>query len=84
MDIQSRKLSFIEDFIRLTNEDIIEKLEKLLKQERKKSFEHTLKPMTQEELEQGITESEEDIKNGRVFSTEEARALALKRFREKL
>ena len=73
MDLQSRKLSFIEEFICLTNEEIIEKLEKLLRQERKKAYEAKLKPMTQEELEQRIEQAEEDIKNGRVYTTSEMR-----------
>ena len=84
MDLQSRKLSFIEDFLRLTNEEIIEKLEKILKQERNKALGNSLKPMTQEDIDQGIAEAEEDIKNGRVYSTEEAKSIALKRLREKL
>ncbi len=83
MDLQSRKLSFIEDFIRLTNEEIIEKLEKLLKQERTKAFEQSLKPMTHEELEQRLADAEEDIKNGRVYTTEEAKALTKKRFSQR-
>ena len=55
-----------------------------MKQERKKALGNSLKPMTQEDIDKGIAEAEEDIKNGRVYSTEEAKALALKRLREKL
>ena len=83
MDIQSRKISFIQQYLSLTNVEIIEKLEKLLKQESKKTFKSTLKPMTHDELDKKIEEAEEDIKNGRVYTTVKAKSLVKKRFSQR-
>ena len=83
MDLQSRKISFIQEYLRLTNVEIIEKLEKLLKQESKKTLKSTLKPMTHIELDKKIEEAEDDIKNGRVYTTAKAKTLVKKRFTQR-
>jgi len=38
MDIQTRKLHFIQDFLRLANDNILDKFEKMLAQEREKKI----------------------------------------------
>ena len=54
MDIQSIKLKFIEDFLRLQNEQLILKLNGFLNREKKKIYENSLKPMTINELHKKI------------------------------
>ena len=49
MDIQSRKIEFIQEFLKLQSEEVISRLEKLLKKEAEK-IRPDLKPMTVEEL----------------------------------
>ena len=66
MDIQTRKLHFIQEFLRLANENIIEKFEKLLQQERKKIIEKDISPMTLVQYEQRINNAKSDLMNNRV------------------
>ncbi|NJB84169.1 hypothetical protein [Wenyingzhuangia aestuarii] len=61
MDIQGRKLEFIEEFIKIQKEDVLARFENLLKKE--KSVE--LKPFSIEELNNRIDKSENDFNNNR-------------------
>ena len=72
MDIQTRKINFIQEFLRLKNEKLVLKLEKLLFLEKKKIYERSLSPMTEEEFNQIINEAKIDAKEGKVV---EARQL---------
>lgn len=69
MDLQAKKIYFIQEFLRLNDEPLIDKLNSILKRERKMSFERALKPMSQDELERIIDRAEEDAANGRLTST---------------
>ena len=64
MDLQTRKLNFIQDFIKLESEKAISHLEKLLQKETQNNSE--LKPMTVKELQKRIDKSTEDSKNGKL------------------
>jgi len=66
MDLQTRKLEFIKDFLKLTSEEAVIKLERLLKKQSQSDFEPDLSPMTVEELNSRIDQSMEDSKNGRL------------------
>lgn len=72
MDIQTRKLDFIQDFLKYANNSILDKFEALLKQEREKEFEQEIKPMTLKQYEQSIDKALNDVEHNRVKS---ARAL---------
>ena len=72
MDIQTRKLDFIQDFLKYANNSILDKFEALLKQEREKEFEQEIKPMTFKQYEQSIDKALNDVEHNRVKS---ARAL---------
>ena len=71
MDIQARKLNLIEEFITITDESIIEKLEFLVRTEKKKLYERELKPMSLNEFHEMIDQAKDDKTNGRVVSHEE-------------
>ena len=64
MNIESRKLLFIQELLRIKNEEIIIGLEKTLKQWKSKQHEKELKPMSLEqfnkEIDQAMTDSRED------------------------
>ena len=75
MDIQSRKISLISYLSQIQDEYILEKVEKLLRMERKAKYEASLNPMSLEELERDIDESEDDFKAGRYYSNEEVRRM---------
>jgi hypothetical protein len=66
MDIQARKIQFVQEFLRIADDELVAKLENLLRVERKKKLDEELNPMTLEELNEMIDNSEEDIKNGKV------------------
>lgn len=69
MDLQTRKLHFIEEILAISNEKIIEKLELVLKREQQE-----LDPILKEKLTSRALKANEDIKAGRVYSREEAEA----------
>jgi len=66
MDLQTRKLHFIQEFLRLANDSIIDKFEKMLQQERKKIVEKDMSPMTLAQYEQRIDNAIDDFKNNRI------------------
>ena len=66
MDIQTRKLHFIQDFLRLANGNILEKFEKMLAQEREKKYIDEVKPMTMEQYEQRIDRAFDEYRNNKV------------------
>ena len=68
MDIQTRKIQFIQEFLKHANENLLVKFEKLLKQEREKAFEKDIKPLTLKEYEQHMEKVFQDVNNNRVKS----------------
>lgn len=74
MDLQTRKLEFIKDFLKLTSEEAVITLEKILKKQKQSDFESDLAPMPLEELNSRIDQSLEDSKNGRLTTTTELKS----------
>lgn len=73
MDIQSRKIEFMQAFLKLQSEEVISQLENIL---RKKSTieveeDSDFKPMSIKEFNDRIDKSENDFKNGKYKSTSE-------------
>jgi hypothetical protein len=68
MNIQARKLVLIEEFLRISDESTIEKLEYLIKYEKKKQHERDLKPMSIKEFYEMIDQAILEKKNGQVTS----------------
>ena len=66
MDLQTRKLEFIKDFLKLTSEEAVIKLERLLKKQKSADFESDLSPMTIEELNSRVDQSMDYSKSGRL------------------
>ena len=71
MDLQTRKIQFIQEILRLKNQEILDKLEKILHTERKKAAEKEITPMTPEEFNALIDEAEKDSENNRLYHTRE-------------
>ncbi len=65
MDIQNRKIEFVQSFLGLQNEQIVAQFEKLLKRSKKIEEENYLKPLSVEELNERISLSEKDFENKR-------------------
>lgn len=71
MNIQSRKLVLIEEFLQINDESLITKLESLIRHEKKISHERELKPMSMKEFHEMIDQAKSDIDTGRVISHQE-------------
>ena len=71
MNIQARKLFLIEEFLRISDESLIEKLESLIRQEKKASHEKSLKPMSMNEFNEMIDQAKRDGEAVRVISHQE-------------
>jgi hypothetical protein len=69
MDLQTRKLYFIQEILRIQNEDLINELEKMLKKGKTDFYEKNLEPMTLERLNSDIDQSLDDSANDRVIDT---------------
>ncbi len=76
MNIETRKIEFVQAFLNLQSEELISQFENLLKKAKKSEKE--LEPFTIEELHKRIAKSEEDFKNGRFKTQEELEELSSK------
>jgi DNA-directed RNA polymerase subunit F len=64
MDLQTRKLNFIRDFLKLESEKAISHLEKLLQKETRNIAD--VKPMTTKEFQKRIDQSSKDSQSGKL------------------
>jgi hypothetical protein len=71
MDIQTRKITFIQQFLQIQSEEIIIHLEKFLEKEIKKKSEEHIIPMTLNELNKRIDKSIDDSKNERMTESKQ-------------
>ncbi|PVW14313.1 hypothetical protein [Marixanthomonas spongiae] len=74
MDLQTRKLSFIQEFLRIEDEAIIKSLEKMLIKEKAAIYEKNLKPMSVEHYNADIDQSLEDSENDRGLDIQDLKA----------
>lgn len=71
MDLQTRKLELIQEFLKVESEELISRLEKLISKERKENDDHRFRPFTMEEYNARIDQAMEDSRNGRFISAED-------------
>ena len=71
MDIQTRKINFVQEFLRLRNIKLIEKLEKILFEDKAKDYEANLKPMSIDNFNNMIDKSLDDAEQGNVVNARE-------------
>ena len=71
MDLQTRKIAFVQEFLSIENEEAISRLENFLKKEKKKNFDKKFRPMTMEEFNSRIDQSEQDSINGRLTESKD-------------
>jgi hypothetical protein len=69
VNLQSRKIAFVQAFLKLEAEHSIDLLEKVLEKEMVDS--PNFSPMTLDELNSRIAKSEKDFKDGKYISQEE-------------
>ncbi len=68
MDLEARKISFVQEFLRLQNEDIILGLEKMLHKNKAELLEKNLKPMSLKKFNDEIDKALDDSQNNRITS----------------
>jgi hypothetical protein len=68
MDIQTRKINFVQEFLRLRNIKLIEKLEKILLEDKAKDYEANLKPLSIDSFNKLVDKSIKDAKQGNVVN----------------
>ncbi|SFI22686.1 hypothetical protein [Halpernia frigidisoli] len=66
MDIQTRKIEFVQEFLKVQSEELISRLESLLN-----NRDDDFKPFTMEEFNERIDKSLEDSKSDRVTESSE-------------
>ena len=71
MDLQIRKIQFVQEFLRINSEQIMDVLENVLKSEKKKLYESQPKPFTLAEFNQMIDQAESDVANNRMKTVHE-------------
>ena len=65
MDIQTRKIEFVRDFLKMQNEEVLILMENLLRSS-KEDFENEFQSMSVEELNYRINKSMKDSENGKL------------------
>lgn len=70
MNLEARKIEFIQEFLKLQNEETVSLLENILREE-KNAVDERVEPMSQSELNRRIDKSESDFRNNRVRSSSE-------------
>lgn len=71
MNLEARKLSLIQEFLRIDNEDIINELENLLQKSKLEEYEQSLHPMSLAQFNEEIDQAIEDDKNDRLISSDD-------------
>lgn len=71
MNIQAKKLLLIEEFLHISDERLIAKLESFIRQESKETRERELGPMSLNEFHEMIGQAKQDSDFGRFISHQE-------------
>lgn len=66
MDLQTRKITFVKEFLKIQSEDVVIRLEKLMKKERERISEKDFSPMTLDDFNKRIDKSLQDSANNRL------------------
>lgn len=71
MDLQTRKIEFVQEFLKLQSEEAVSRLEQLLEEEKGNKIGEADKPMTGEELNKRVAQSEADFEQNRFKKSSE-------------
>jgi hypothetical protein len=66
MDLETRKITFVQEFLRLQNEEIISGLEHLLREKKAEQIDQSLTPMSIDQFNFEIDQSMKDSADGRL------------------
>ncbi|MRX37993.1 hypothetical protein GJU43_01780 [Flavobacterium sp. LC2016-23] len=68
MDLEARKISFVQEFLRLQSEEIVIDLENLLHKQKVELLDQEMKSMNIEQFNKEIDQSLDDARNARIVS----------------
>ncbi|HLO45748.1 MAG TPA: hypothetical protein VK175_15520 [Leadbetterella sp.] len=71
MSIEERKISFVQEFLKLENEEVIEHLEKVMKTAKSFKMKEELGPLTIEQFDNEIFLSLKDSEDGNLTKAED-------------
>lgn len=71
MNIQNREIEFIQAFLQINDKKVIHELEEVLKKDQIYSISKDIKPLSIEELNNRIAQSEKDFEEGNFKTTSE-------------
>jgi hypothetical protein len=71
MNLDDRKIEFIQEFLKLQSEEAIIRVEKIMRKEKEVNDDELFQPISHEEMNVRIDQSESDFQNGRFKSSEE-------------
>lgn len=71
MNLEARKILLVQEFLKVQSEDVISRLEKVLRKENDSFNDPIFEPMTEQELNKRIDQSESDFRNNRFKSSSE-------------
>ncbi len=71
MDLQARKITFVQEFLRLQNEEIIAGLEQFLRKKKAEQVDRLMIPMSIDQLNNEIDLSMNDSTEGRLTSAKD-------------
>ena len=74
MSVEARKLELFQKLLKVREESLLKKVEDLLDEELIVAYTTDGVPLTIHALEKELKSGEEDIKSGRVYTTEEVRS----------
>lgn len=65
MNLEARKIEFVQEFLKLQSEEVISRLENILKNEKREAEQHFFTSMSEEQFNKRIDQSELDFQNNR-------------------
>ncbi len=71
MNLEARKIEFVQEFLQLQSEEAVSRLEKILRKEKNASDERIFESITEDELNKRIDQSESDFRNNQFKSSSE-------------
>jgi hypothetical protein len=71
MNLEARKIEFVQEFLKLKSEEAVSRFEMILRQEKILSEEQIFEPMSRDELNKRIEQSESDFLNNKFKSSAE-------------
>ena len=74
MDLETRKKEFVQEFLKIRNEEIVSRLENILRKENENSVQNTSEPMSMEEFNLRIDKSMDDSRNEKLVKATDLKA----------